>query len=73
MIEVDGDYYHGNSENDSVSFNYLQMKNKKNDGQKNWIAKKAGYKIVRFWESTIERDEPLVRERLEKILYGNKE
>ena len=72
LIEVDGDYIHGNFDNDSVSFNYMQMKNKKNDGQKNWIAKKSGYKIIRFWQSTIERDKQLVIERLKKAINADK-
>ncbi len=54
LIEVDGDYWHGNQENDRIKINYMHLKNKKNDMLKNIIAKKKGFKLIRVWETDLQ-------------------
>lgn len=54
LIEVDGDYFHGNpSKNIDKRKNFFILKNKKNDVLKNFVAKRNGYRLLRFWEDQI--------------------
>jgi len=63
LIEVDGDYIHGNSdvvENKS----FLHKKNQKNDTEKNFIARVRGYKLLRFWESDLYNQPDYVKDNI---------
>ena len=56
LIEVDGDHWHGNLDEDKDSGEikkHYQLKNKKNDMLKNFIAKKRGFYLLRIWESDV--------------------
>jgi hypothetical protein len=67
LIEVDGDYIHGNREV-VERYNAMHFKNMQNDKVKNWIAKERGFQLLRFWQSTIENDPDLVMEKISKAL-----
>lgn len=62
LIECDGDYWHANP-----SFykdkNYIQEHNLVNDNIKNQLAKDAGLRLLRFWESDI------INENFPEILF----
>jgi G:T-mismatch repair DNA endonuclease (very short patch repair protein) len=70
LIEVDGDYWHGNKKNltEEQKINWMQMKNKQNDLLKNWVAKNKGYTLIRVWESEIKDDLPAVRAKIRKVI-----
>jgi len=52
LIEVDGDYYHGNPEKYS-NLNETQQKVKQKDIIKDKVAKTNNFILLRFWESNI--------------------
>lgn len=52
LIEVDGDYWHGNTLF-FKNLNETQLKNIENDKFKNKLAEKNNLKIIRFWENEI--------------------
>lgn len=70
LIEVDGDYWHGNKKvmTEEQKINWMQMKNKQNDLLKDWVAKNKGYKLIRIWESDIKDDLPAVRAKIRKTI-----
>jgi very-short-patch-repair endonuclease len=69
LIEVDGDYWHMNPElKEGRTAKYFQLKNKKNDMMKNYIAKKHGFSILRFWERDIFSDPDAVSDRVATAL-----
>lgn len=54
LIEADGDFWHGNpSKFPKSSLLEVQQNNQKNDKIKEQIAKKYGFKLIRFWEEDI--------------------
>lgn len=62
IIEVDGDFWHGNPE---TNHHYYKMeKIKENDLLKEEMAKKRGYSIVRLWERDINKDISVVMKSL---------
>ena len=67
LVEIDGDYFHGNpkvySEGD---LNHMQIKNKKNDLYKDNLAKGLGYGLERIWEKDINEKYRTVWKRFEK-------
>lgn len=67
LIEVDGDYWHGNPEKfpDPSS---MQRKNRRRDRLKAKIAMEQGYKVIRFWESEINDNPSDVKRQLEEYL-----
>jgi very-short-patch-repair endonuclease len=65
LIEVDGDFVHYNRETIDSNFNAMHLKNRQNDMVKNWIAKNKGFKLIRFWGSTVQHDRELVIEKLQ--------
>lgn len=67
LIEVDGDYWHGNSKTNK-SMNEMQKKNKINDMYKDRKAISSGFKILRFWESDIHNSPILVARKIKKAL-----
>ena len=64
LIEVDGDYWHGNVKSENVNGLMIQMKNKQNDAIKNFVASKHGYKLLRIQEGQLKDD----REGVKKII-----
>lgn len=65
IIQTDGDYWHGHSR-----FNPLtdrQKAQKKRDAAQDKYLSVCGYKIIRIWESDLDKDV------LEKILHENKQ
>jgi very-short-patch-repair endonuclease len=53
LIEVDGDWFHFNSDVHNEITSVVQEKTINNDIIKNDIAKKEGYNLIRFWENDI--------------------
>ena len=52
LVEVDGDYYHGNPEIFKEN-NGMQKRNKKNDTYKDNVAIGYGYNLERVWENDL--------------------
>jgi very-short-patch-repair endonuclease len=48
--------------------NFMQLKNKQNDMIKNWVAKNAGYKLIRIWEKDIEEDYEGIKNKITNII-----
>lgn len=67
LFEVDGDYWHGNTDTFSV-LNGIQKKNIRNDGYKESLALGLGYSIERVWESELKADYEKVKNRVKTIL-----
>lgn len=72
LIEADGDYWHGNPKK-FLELNEQQITNIDNDKFKNQLAKKKGYKLIRFWENEIQEKD--FESKLLKIIskYGKKD
>jgi len=69
LIEVDGDYFHGNLDQ-NVKLNFLQLKNKRNDALKNVIAKIRGYTLIRIWEFEINNFRDDVKNKLKREILS---
>lgn len=67
LIEVHGDYWHGNPKKYS-KLNRTQNKNVKNDAKKMLIAQENGYKLSIVWESDLKENYILEKGRIKKIL-----
>jgi very-short-patch-repair endonuclease len=68
LIEVDGDFYHCNPNLGIVPKYKTQQLTIKNDKRKNEIAKKYGYKLLRFWEHDIKTDpKPIIKMILKEL------
>lgn len=58
IIEVDGDFWHGNP---NVKHHYENVDEvKTNDLMKDIIASERGYKVIRLWESDIKKDPSVI-------------
>lgn len=69
LIEVDGDYYHGNpSKYTKKELNWGQKKNMVNDIKKTRLAKALKYHIIRFWESDINGDIESVKLKIKEFI-----
>ena len=66
LVEIDGDYWHGNPQLYSV-LSEMQTKNKLNDITKNRVAMKSGIALVRIWEYDIMNNTDKYRETLDRI------
>lgn len=67
LVEIDGDYYHGNPKvYQEGDLNHMQIKNKKNDLYKDSLAKGLGYGLERIWEKDINEKYRTVWKRFEK-------
>lgn len=67
MVEVDGDYYHGNpAVYQEHQLNGMQLKNKKNDIYKDHLAKGLGYDVIRFWEKDINEKPRSIQKQLKQ-------
>lgn len=74
LIEVDGDYYHGNPDKyDKEDLNHLQKKIKRNDIEKNIMASGHNYKLLRFWECDINEDIDKVKAIIMEYIKSIKE
>lgn len=66
LIEIDGDYWHGNPEVFEEQ-NGMQRRAAKNDEYKNVLAKGLGYKIERIWESELKNNYNEVKQRMKRL------
>lgn len=72
LIEIDGDYYHGNPDKYKKSeLNWTQKKSKRVDGIKNRWAAMQGIVLLRFWESEIKNNPQVVAEEILKYVHGD--
>jgi very-short-patch-repair endonuclease len=62
ILEIDGDYWHGNPNIKSHYFGVEKIK--ANDLLKERMANTRGYKVIRFWESDIKKDVSIIKTRL---------
>lgn len=67
IVEVDGNYWHGDQEMFPV-LNGLQKKAIRNDMFKDGLATGLGYSIERVWESELKNTYDAVKERFKKII-----
>ena len=69
LVEVDGDYYHGNPliyENKDL--NKMQKRNMKNDKFKDVLAKGNGFKLERVWEYDLNNNYKEEKKRFKKLM-----
>jgi very-short-patch-repair endonuclease len=66
LIEVDGDYWHGNLKKFS-KLTERQLNQKQKDKKHNKIAKEKGYIVLRFWESDILNNKEKVIKKLKSV------
>jgi len=66
IIEVDGDYWHGNPNTKSHCKEVNEVR--ENDQLKNEIAESRGYKVYRLWETDIKNDISVVDDVVNQIL-----
>jgi len=66
LIEVDGDYWHGN-ENKFTELSEFQKQVKNNDLIKQEFAKSKGFDVLRFWEENIIKDKEQVKQQIQEI------
>lgn len=67
LIEVDGDYFHGNPKKFST-LNKMQLKMKERDKKHDEVALNNGYILLRFWEDDILRNEDIVKNKLVEVI-----
>jgi len=67
LFEVDGNYFHGDSEM-YETLNPMQRRNVKNDAYKDVLARGLGYEIERIWESDLKKNYAEVKQRVIKLL-----
>lgn len=65
LIEVDGDFWHGNN-NVIGELSEFQIENQKKDRVKEKFAKDNGYEVIRFWGSEIKNN----IEKIERVLLN---
>lgn len=67
LVEVDGDYWHGNPDKfpDPSS---MQRKNRRRDRLKSNTAQREGYRVIRFWESDIHKDPDQIKRQLKQFI-----
>ncbi len=66
LIEVDGDYWHGNPNSDTKFDKWEDVQ--KNDRIKDNLANENNYSIIRFWESDINNNIKLVTNKINECL-----
>jgi hypothetical protein len=67
LIEVDGDYWHGN-EKIFKELSEDQIKTKENDIKKTEFAKLNGFDVIRFWGDDIKNNKETIKIELTKLL-----
>lgn len=73
IIEFHGDYYHANPliyENKEL--NAMQIRNKKNDIKKNYLAKINGYEIIYVWENEFHNHKNKIKKMILQLAHKNK-
>lgn len=65
LLEIDGDYWHGNPKLKKHFYKLEEVKN--NDLFKNQFAEQNGYKVIRFWESDIYENPNIIIDQLKEI------
>lgn len=74
LIEIDGDYWHGNPNlYEDKELNRTQKKSKRVDAYKNEWSMLNGYPILRIWESDIRKNPKKVMDMLKKYFYKDGE
>lgn len=74
LIEVDGDYFHGHPDKyKKEDLNHLQKKIKRNDIQKDLMAKGCKYVLMRFWECDINDNIEEVKSRIAEHINKSSE
>lgn len=69
LVEVDGDYYHGNPLlYEHKDLNKMQLRNIKNDKHKDTLAKGNGYTLERVWEYDLNNNYKTEKKRFKKLL-----
>lgn len=71
LIEVDGDYYHGNPKK-FIKLNKMQLKMKERDIKHNEVAEENDFILLRFWEDDILNNTDIVKNEIRKIVYEEK-
>ena len=67
LIEIDGDYYHGNPLI-FESLNSMQKRNQKNDKKKDVIAIGCGYKLERIYENDLKNNYSKIKQKFISLL-----
>jgi len=67
LIEVDGDYWHGNPEKFS-KLNKTQLKQRERDKKHNEVAINNGFILLRFWEDAILNNKKEIKNKLKIII-----
>lgn len=70
LIEVDGDFWHGDLQDKNKNALMIKMKNKQNDYIKNFVAKQNNYELVRIKESDLKENRDLVKETIINLTKG---
>lgn len=65
LLEIDGDYWHGKDTAKSKFKGYLQVQ--KNDKVKTELAETKGFKVIRFWESDINKNPDIIINEIEPL------
>lgn len=73
IIEVDGDYWHGNTNNPRFKIlNEHQIKAKEKDNIRTKELLEKGFKVLRLWESDINKDVAECLKKIEEVLAEKK-
>jgi very-short-patch-repair endonuclease len=69
IIEIDGDYFHGNPLiYESKNLNKMQLRNQRNDTFKDILAKGRGFDLERVWEYDLKNNYKEQKNRFKKLL-----
>ncbi len=63
LLEIDGDYWHGKETAKNKFKGYLEVQ--ENDKVKTELAETKGFKVIRFWESDINKNPDIVITKVE--------
>jgi len=66
LIEVDGDYWHGNNEK-FHPLSEFQQEIRRKDKIKEEFARRKGYEVIRFWETDIKKNINIIKNKINKI------
>lgn len=66
LIEIDGDYWHGN-ENIFKNLSDFQKQINENDKLKENFANSKGFRIIRFWGSEVKKNKEKIKEKMLKL------
>ena len=67
LVEVDGDYWHGNPKKFS-KLNKIQLKIRLKDIKNEQLAKTNNYILLRFWEDDILKKDNIVKNELMEVI-----